>query len=109
VKLRTKLLLAQVPLALSLVVVAVLAISTIGRLGSLSQIIFNENYRSVLAMQRIIEAVGRMDSAALFKLAGQWALGEPMAEKQRRILEAELKVEQSNITEPGEDLAARKL
>jgi len=108
-RLRTKLLLAQLPLALSLVVIGMLAVSTVGRLGNLSQTIFNENYRSVLAMQRIIEAIERMDSAALFKLAGQWVLGEPMAAQQRRIFEAELQVEDLNITEPGEDEAARKL
>lgn len=107
-KLRTKLLLAQLPLALALLLIGWLAISTLSNLGGASQTILKDNYRSVLAMQRMKEASERMDSAALFKLAGHWATGAPLAAGHRKIFETELRVEEGNITEPGEiDLAKR--
>jgi len=108
-RLRVKLLVAQLPLALALVLVGLLAVSTIGRLGGHSQIILQDNYRSVLAAQRMKEAVERMDSAALFKLSGQWEQGEPLAARYRSTFDAELRVEEENITEPGESEAAKRL
>jgi signal transduction histidine kinase len=108
-KLRTKLLLAQLPLALALLVIGALAVSTIGRLGGHSQAILKDNYRSVLAAQRMKESIERMDSAALFKLAGHWDEGAPMAAEHRKIFETELRVEEGNITEAGEADAAGRL
>jgi signal transduction histidine kinase len=55
-RLRTKLLLAQLPLALALLLIGWLAVSTLGNLGGASQTILKDNYRSVLAMQRMKEA-----------------------------------------------------
>ena len=108
-RLRAKLLVAQLPLALALVLVGFLAISTTGRLGGHSQIILQDNYRSVLAAQRMKEAIERMDSAALFKLSGHWEQGAPLAAKHRGTFEAELRVGEDNITEPGESEAANRL
>jgi two-component system, NtrC family, sensor histidine kinase KinB len=70
-RLRTKLLLAQVPLALALLVLGAIAITTIGQLGLSSERILKDNYRSVLAAQRMKEAIERMDSAALFIALGR--------------------------------------
>ena len=108
-KLRTKLLLAQLPLALALLVIGWLAITTLSGLGGASQTILKDNYRSVLAAQRMKEASERMDSAALFKLAGHWATGAPLATAHRKIFENELRVEEGNITEAGESDAAKRL
>lgn len=108
-RLRTKLLLAQLPVALALLLIGWLAVSTLGNLGGASQTILKDNYRSVLAMQRMKEACERMDSAALFKLAGHWATGAPLAAEHRKIFEAELRVEEGNITESGEIELARRL
>ena len=41
------------------------------RLGNKIDVILRENYRSVLAAQRMKEALERMDSAALFAIGGQ--------------------------------------
>jgi signal transduction histidine kinase len=48
------------------------------------------------------EAIERMDSAALFIVAGQREKGIEQAQKNRPVFEAELKVQESNITEAGE-------
>jgi signal transduction histidine kinase len=71
-------------------------------LGSHSQSILKDNYRSVLAAQRMKEAIERMDSAALFVVANQREKGLEQAEKNRAIFETELKVQETNITEAGE-------
>ncbi|MEW6440068.1 MAG: ATP-binding protein [bacterium] len=107
--LRTKLLAAQLPMLIALALVGFLAISTVDRLAGHSQTILRDNYRSVLAAQRMKEAIERMDSAALFKLSGRWEQGNPLASQYRRIFEAELEIEEGNLTEPGEGEAAGRL
>src|SRR5258707_11116873 len=97
-----KLLLAQAPLAVALAMVGVFSVIVITYLGSHSQTILKDNYRSVLAAQRMKEAIERMDSAALFLVAGQREKGLAQGEKYRPLFEAELKVQEGNITEPGE-------
>lgn len=97
-----KLLLAQTPLALALAIVGIFSAAVIAHLGSHSQTIMKDNYRSVLAAQRMKEAVERMDSAALFIVAGERQKGIEQAEKNRPVFEAELKVQEGNITEAGE-------
>ena len=107
--LRGKLLLCQVPLLTALLALAVLALSTIATLGESAQNILSDNYRSVLAAQRMKEAIERMDSGALFLIAGQRELGmEQMKQNQQRF-ESELHIEEDNITEPGEAEVAKKL
>src|SRR5882724_12976241 len=97
-----KLLLAQSPIALALAIVGVFSAVAISYLGSHSQGIMKDNYRSVLAAQRMKEAIERMDSAALFMVAGQREKGVEQVEKYRPVFEAELKVQEGNITERGE-------
>jgi signal transduction histidine kinase len=97
-----KLLLAQAPITVALVIVGVFSVLAISYLGSHSQSILKDNYRSVLAAQRMKEASERLDSASLFIVAGQRDKGIEQAEKNRPIFEAELKVQEGNITEPGE-------
>ena len=82
---------------------------TLRSLGTASQDILTANYRSVLAAQRMKEAAERIDSAALFIVAGQRGEGGS-ADRTRtaRVFEAELAVEEGNITEPGETEAARR-
>jgi nitrate/nitrite-specific signal transduction histidine kinase len=102
-----KLLLAQSPIALALVSLGIFSVLAISYLGSHSQTILKDNYRSVLAAQRMKEAIERMDSAALFLVAGQQEKGVQQAAKYRPIFEAELKVQESNITRPGKSSSPR--
>jgi signal transduction histidine kinase len=102
VNLYRKLLLAQAPLAAALAIVGAVSVLAVSYLGSHSQSILKDNYRSVLAAQRMKEAIERMDSAALFVVANQREKGLEQAEKNRAIFETELKVQETNITEAGE-------
>ena len=100
--LHRKILLAQLPIGVALLIVCVFTVLVISYLGRHSQEILKDNYRSVLAAQRMKEAIERMDSGALFIVAGQRQKGIEQAEKYRPIFETELKVQEGNITETGE-------
>ncbi len=107
--LRSRLLLAQAPLVLALLFLGATAVITLARVGRAGQQVLEDNYRSVLATQRITEQLERMDSAALFIIAGERERGLAQQAAQRPSLEAELGVQQHNITEPGEAEATRRL
>ncbi|HZX43183.1 MAG TPA: histidine kinase dimerization/phospho-acceptor domain-containing protein, partial [Myxococcaceae bacterium] len=107
--LRTRLLIAQAPLALALAAVAVLSVVTSNALGRAGERILSDNYRSVLAAQRMKESIERLDSGALFVVIGERERGLVLGREHRPAFEAELQVEERNITEPGEAEAARRL
>ena len=107
--LRARLLLAQGPLALALLLVAMVAVLTANSLGRTGERILSDNYRSVLAAQRMKESIERLDSAALFIVIGEEARATPLIEEHRGAFERELVVEEHNITEPGEEEAAARL
>ncbi|MDX2169004.1 MAG: ATP-binding protein [Deltaproteobacteria bacterium] len=104
---RARILLAQAPLAVALVVVAVLSVRTIGALGAGAEAILQQNYRSVLAAQRMRGALEALDRAALFALVGHPP--PPDTDAQRQRFESELALEESNITEVGEGEAVQAL
>ncbi len=108
-RLRTKLLLAQAPLALAIVLLVGVASSSIGGLATKTDLVLRDNFRSVLAAQRMQEAIERVDSSmAAWILGRREAAQKQIAESQARF-ETELTVEEGNITEPGEADAARRL
>ena len=107
--LRTKLLLAQAPLAVGLALVGVVALTTVQTLGQSSERILQDNFRSVLAAQRMKEAAERVDSAALFRAAGRPDKGDAQAGPNIEAFETELRIQERNITETGEADATRRL
>ncbi|HEX4144437.1 MAG TPA: ATP-binding protein [Pirellulales bacterium] len=106
--LRLKLLLALVPLGLALVVVGVSAVWSLSALGTESQLILSDNYRSVLAAQRMQEAIERLDRAALLLILGRPKPAASIGDWITRF-EKELKVQEGNITEPDEEAATQNL
>jgi NtrC-family two-component system sensor histidine kinase KinB len=100
--LRAKILLAQTPLAGALVLIAALSGLTSASLGRNVTSILQDNYRSVLAAERMKESLERIDSAAMFVVAGERTRGMSQAAQNFPLFEAELAVEQNNITERGE-------
>jgi len=109
VRLRTKLLLAQAPLALAIIVLGIVASSTTSNLANKTDLVLRDNYRSVLAAQRMKEAIERIDSGAAFLLLGREAEARAQIGDNEARFEAELSVEEHNITEGGEIDAAKKL
>ena len=107
--LRGKLVLAQVPLALALVVVGVVSAVVTTRLGERARLILADNYRSVLAAQRMKESLERMDSQALVLLSGRTPVQAASFSTQRDLFEKELVVQEGNLTELGEPEATVRL
>jgi len=107
--LRTKLVLAQVPLMIGILLIGFLSLNTITELGRRSELILSENYRSVLAAQRMKESAERLDSAALFRFNGRQEEAATLIGIHRPRFETELKVQEANITEAGELEATRRL
>ncbi|HEX2570470.1 MAG TPA: ATP-binding protein [Polyangia bacterium] len=107
--LRTKLLLAQVPLIAGLIALGVTGRAATTTLGRSSELILKDNYRSVLAAERMKEAIERIDSASLFLVAGRAARAQAQLDDNCRRFEAELAVQEGNITEPGEIESTRRL
>src|SRR5256885_2674696 len=86
--LRAKILLAPTPLAAALALVALLAALTNASLGRNTASILQDNYRSVVAVEQMKEALDRQDVARF---------------------EQALSVQRSNVTERGEPAATAAL
>jgi len=107
-KLRYKLLLAQLPMAFTLLALGLGSLSTVSVLGQSVQRILADNYRSVLAMQSLKESVERLDSAALFLIAGHRDEALAQVHAYREPLASQVMSQERNITEPGEaEMTAR--
>lgn len=106
---RVKLMLASVPLAVALTLVVVFSVVGVDALGRISSRILQENYRSVIAAQRMKESIERLDSAALFRVLGATDKADALVATHRTAFESELDVQEHNITEPGEDVVTARL
>src|SRR5581483_4812275 len=99
---RRRLVLTLAPLLLLLAALGGTGVVLLHRLGGRIDLILRENYDSVRAMFRLNEALERIDSAFQFALAGR----EDDARRQYRNdwprYDEQLRVEQDNITLPGE-------
>jgi signal transduction histidine kinase len=105
----TKLTLGFVALLAILIAMGVGSISLLDRLGGAIDVILRENYKSVIACEQMKEALERMDSGALFALAGEEPRGRSLAVENQPRFEAALKTELGNITLPGEGERAARL
>ena len=92
--LRAKVLLAQMPLVVAVAAIGMLAASNIASLGRHSARILDENYRSVLAAQRMRESIERLedafdgDGSILVLLADSYAGRNPDGSYRGNVLEA---------------------
>jgi NtrC-family two-component system sensor histidine kinase KinB len=107
--LRAKILLAQTPLAGALLLVAILSALTSAALGRNAASILQDNYRSVVAAEQMKEALERIDSAAMFIVAGERTRGLAQADQNIARFEQQLAIQQHNITERGEPEATTVL
>ena len=70
-KLRTKLLLAQAPLAAALLIVAAVSFAATRSLDEQARLILRRNYRHGLLVQEMQESLERMDAALTFRSLGR--------------------------------------
>ncbi len=109
VRMRTKLVLAQLPLVLALGITIIVGSSVTRALGRGSQDILKDNYRSVIAAERMKDAAERIDSGLVFAIIGRASRGLDQIAQYIPKLEDEIRVQEHNITEPGEREATAKL
>ena len=107
--LRTKLLLGLTPLLAIMVGLGVWAVAMLDHLGGRIDVIFRENYESVLAAEGMKEALDRIDSAALFSVNGQDEAAQRQFRANKTLFERNLEKERNNITIPGEQELADHL
>lgn len=106
---RGKLALGFAALLALLIFLGAESVSLLSRLGSDIDVILRENYRSVIACERMKESLERMDSAALFALGGELERGRALAARHHPRFEEALQIELDNITLPGEGERAERL
>ncbi len=107
--LKSKLLLALAPLALALALMGTVSSTVITRLAEQSRLILSDNYRSVLAAQRMKESLQRLDRAALFVITGYPRTAAADITGSREAFEHALRVQDANITEAGEAAVTQRL
>jgi nitrogen fixation/metabolism regulation signal transduction histidine kinase len=88
---------------------SLLAVRTTHSLGAGAEAILKENYRSVPAAQRMGNDIEALDRAALVFLSGRGPFVAAQIERHVERFNAELAVEEGNITEAGEREAAAEL
>lgn len=96
--LRTRLLLTVAPLVALLATVGGAGVWLLHNLGKRSDEILRENYVSVRAMNRLNEAVERIDSSFQFALAGREREAADLHREQWVEYREQLKVEEANVT-----------
>ncbi len=101
-RLRTKLLLGYVGFIVALGVLGAWSARTLQQMSAVSGRIIAENYDSVIAAQDMKESLERIDSAALFALAGDGRRALEQATEHRARFDAALARAAANVTEPGE-------
>jgi signal transduction histidine kinase len=109
VKLGTKLLLAQLPLVLALGVTIVVGSVVTRALARGSEAILKDNYRSVLAAERMKDAAEQIDSGLVIAVLGRAARGLAQIDAKLSRFEDELRAQEGNITEAGERDATARL
>jgi NtrC-family two-component system sensor histidine kinase KinB len=100
--LRMKLTLGFLPLLAILIGLGLWAIVMFYGLGGNIDVILRENYRSVLAVERMKEALERMDSGLMFAVSGRDQQARMQFDKSKVEFDRHLAIEQGNITLPGE-------
>lgn len=108
-KLRTKLLLAQAPVLVALVVIVAAAVYIAHRLGDAPGSILRDNFRSFDAGRGMLVAIDAIDRdvvAAPWRSSGE---ARQRIADERAAFERELELQKSNVTEVGEDEATDRL
>jgi signal transduction histidine kinase len=99
---RKQILLGLLPLFVLLLAIGIWAVTLFAKLGGAIEVVLRENYASIVASQNMKESAERMDSALFFTLAGEQDRALKMYQENLPIFEENLKIENGNITVPGE-------
>lgn len=101
-KLRLKILSGFMILVATLFVAGVWSMYQLTTIGASVQGILDDNYRSINASKKMIEALEREDSAVLLLLSGEWKEGREILQSAHTAFQEGYKTVRGNITIPGE-------
>src|SRR5437762_12315773 len=107
--LRLRIVLTLLPLLAILAVLGGAGVLLLSHLGGRIDVILRENYDSVRYMERLGEALERIDSSFTFALAGKEELARQQYQASWDRYRVQLHKEQNNITLPGEAELVEKL
>jgi len=100
--LRIKILSGFLILTMMLLIAGVWSIYELRTIGSSAQALLDDNYRSIDAGKKMIEALEREDSAVLLLLSGKWDQGRPIIQAADIAFQQGLQIARNNVTIPGE-------
>jgi two-component system, NtrC family, sensor histidine kinase KinB len=106
---KKRIIIGLAPIFVLIVAMGGYAILLFAKLGSQVDVVLRENYRSVVAGQKMKEAAERMDSALFFSLVGEEPRGRQLYADYVPKFEEGLQTELNNITVPGEDRLAHSI
>jgi signal transduction histidine kinase len=107
--LRLRILSTLLPLLALMAFLGVSAVILLNQVGNRIDAILRENYDSVIYMERLKEALERIDSSFAFALANQEEKARHQYEEQWQQYLNHLRKEQDNITVPGENNLVERL
>jgi methyl-accepting chemotaxis protein len=102
VKIRTKILLGFLILAVMLAVAGAYSIYELTSISTSVQKLLDDNYKSINAAKQMVEALEREDSGILLLLLGKWREGRATIVDAHRNLEKAFDIASHNVTIPGE-------
>lgn len=97
-KIRTKIMLGFLILALMLAVAGAYSIYELTTIGTSVQKLLDENYRSINAAKKMIEALEREDSGVLLLLSGKWKQGRETITTAHKNFEKAFETAENNLT-----------
>src|SRR5450432_2424062 len=108
ISLRQRIIVTLLPLFILMAIVGGYGAMLLYRIGGSIEQILRENYASVIYMERLKEALERMDSSFQFALAGREVEARKQFENSWQSYSQHLDDERANVTVPGEgELVAR--
>ncbi|MCF8062673.1 MAG: MCP four helix bundle domain-containing protein [Deltaproteobacteria bacterium] len=102
-KLRLKILSGFMILVATLFVAGVWSMYQLTTIGASVQGILDDNYRSINASKKMIEALEREDSAVLLLLSGEWKEGREILKSAHKAFQQGYETVRGNITIAGEE------
>lgn len=107
--LRFKILSGFLILALMLATAGIWSIYELNSIGTSVQEFLDENYRSIRAAEKMVEALEREDSGILLLLLGKWDEGQKIVTSGDELFQENYKIAKNNITIPGEGNLIEKI
>ncbi len=101
-KIRTKILLGFLMLAVMLAVAGAYSIYELTSISTSVQKLLDDNYKSINAAKQMMEALEREDSGILLLLSGKWKEGRTTIFDAHRNFEKAFDIASHNVTIPGE-------